>query len=340
MHSFCVTVAAASAGILSIVFAPATQTPASATPDLSSAARMAGELHQLHSLLVSWRGKLVLEYYAPAIRPSRLANIKSASKSIISVLVGIAIDRGLVRGVEEPMATYLPQLARAPAAKRAITIEDLLTMRSGLESTSGENYGAWVRSRNWLNYVLERPLVSEPGTSMEYSTGTSHLLSAILTRVAKRSTWQFAQDTLARPLGISLARWPRDPQGIYLGGNEMLMTPRQMVAFGELVLNDGVVRGRRIVSASWAEESCRPRTRSRWDSTREYGYGWWIQDIGGRRACFAWGHGGQYILTFRDIDLVVVLTSTTAASEERHQYRDRLLRLIGEHVVGSIVTRY
>jgi CubicO group peptidase (beta-lactamase class C family) len=103
-----------------------------------------------------------------------------------------------------------------------------------------------------------------------------------------------------------------------------------------MFLNRGLVKGRQVVSAAWVDESCRPRTRSRWDPSREYGYGWWIQDVGGHRACFAWGHGGQYILTFRDLDLVVVVTSSTSASEERHDYRDRLLRVVGEHVVQVV----
>ena len=339
MHSTLTTMSAATcAALLTIGIAPPARGQGKPTPDLSNAETAARELSQLHSLLVSWRGELVLEHYAPTITARRLANIKSASKSIIAVLVGIAIDRRLIEDVDEPIATYLPHLARAPAAKRAITIEDLLTMRSGLESTSGGNYGPWVRSRNWVRYALDRPLVAEPGTSMEYSTGTSHLLSAILTRATKRSTWQFAQERLARPLGISLAQWPRDPQGIYLGGNEMLMTPRQMVTFGEMFLNRGLVKDRQVVSPAWVDESCRPRTRSRWDPSREYGYGWWIQDVGGHRACFAWGHGGQYIFTFRDLGVVVAVTSSTA-SEERHQYRDRLLHVVGEHVVRVIAGR-
>ena len=328
--------AAGAVALLALAIPPPAIGQGSATPDLSGAAAAAAELDQLHSLLVSWRGQLVLEHYARGISARRLANIKSASKSVLSALTGIAIDRGMLKGAHEPIASYLPELARAPAAKRAITIEDLLTMRSGLESTSGSNYGPWVRSRNWVQYALDRPLVAEPGTTMEYSTGTSHILSAILTRASKKSTWQFAQEALAGPLGISLARWTRDPQGIYLGGNEMLMTPRQMVAFGELLLNRGLVGGRRVLPAAWVDESCRPRTRSRWDPSREYGYGWWIQEIAGYRACFAWGHGGQYILTIRDLALVVVVTSSTAASEERLGYRRRLLTAIGEHVVPAI----
>jgi CubicO group peptidase (beta-lactamase class C family) len=321
------------AAALTLCLSSTTAAGNGAKPDLSSAAKAAGELGQLYSLLVSWRGEIVLEHYAPGFSAARLANIKSASKSIISALVGIAIARGLLKGVEEPIAAYLPALDKAPAAKRAITIEDLLTMRSGLESTSGPNYGPWVRSRNWVQYALDRPLVSEPGTTMEYSTGTSHILSAILTRATKPSTWQFAQDALGRPLGITFARWTRDPQGIYLGGNEMLMTPKQMVAFGELFLNRGVVNGHALVPADWVDASCTPRTRSRWDPTREYGYGWWIQDLGGYPSCFAWGHGGQYILTFPTLDLVIAVTSSTTQSEDRHQYRERLLRLLSQHVI-------
>jgi CubicO group peptidase (beta-lactamase class C family) len=303
--------------------------------DLSPAARTAAELPQLHSLLVSVRGELVLEHYAPKIKAAGLANIKSASKSIISTLIGIAISKRLIGSVNDPASKYLPALARATPEKRTITIEDLLTMRSGLESTSGENYGRWVSSRNWVQHAIDRPLVSKPGTTMEYSTGTSHLLSAIITRVSKTSTWQFAQTNLAKPLAISLARWTRDPQGIYLGGNEMLMTPRQMVEYGELYLNRGRVGERQVVPAEWVAESCRPRTRSRWDPTREYGYGWWIQNIGGQPSCFAWGYGGQYVFTFPQLEAVVVVTSTTA-SEERHGYRRRLFELISEHVLAPL----
>ena len=319
--------------LLTLAQPAAAQRPAP-DPDYSAASRAAAALPQLHSLLVSHRGELLLEYYAPGRAPSRLANIKSASKSIIAALVGIAIDRGLVKSVDDPIANYFPEIRRdADKRKLQITVEDLLTMRTGLASTSGENYGPWVSSRNWVQYALSRPLVSEPGTSMEYSTGTSHLLSALLTRVTKTSTRQFAQSAIGRPLGLTFAQWPRDPQGIYLGGNEMLMTPRQMVTFGDMWLNRGRVNGRQVVPAAWVDTSCKPRTRSRWDPDREYGYGWWIQDFGGAEACFAWGFGGQYIFTFRDLDLVVAVTSSTAVSDERHGYRRQLFDLIETHVL-------
>jgi CubicO group peptidase (beta-lactamase class C family) len=294
----------------------------------------------MHSLVVSHRGHLALEYYAPGYRATRLANIKSASKSIISTLVGIAIERRSIAGVEEPIVRWFPELRKDPdTRKQAITIEDLLTMRSGLESTSGGRYGRWVSSRNWVRYALGRPMVSDPGTSMEYSTGTSHVLSAILTKASRKSTHQFATEVLAQPLGISLARWTRDPQGIYFGGNEMLMTPRQMIAFGELYLNRGRARGRQVVPPAWVDSSCTPRTRSRWDPDREYGYGWWIQELAGHRACFAWGFGGQYIFVFRDLDLVVAVTSSTAMSDERRGYRRQLFDLIETHILNAVASK-
>jgi CubicO group peptidase (beta-lactamase class C family) len=319
-------------GVL-IAAAIAAAAPAAVHADEAAARAAASQLPQLHGLVASHRGRVVLEHYAKGHSARRLANIKSASKSLVTALVGIAIERKLIAGVDEPIARWFPELRTAPdPRRRRITIEDLLTMRSGLESTSGPSYGPWVSSRHWVRYALARPMVSDPGTSMEYSTGTSHLLSAILTKATGASTHQFATAALARPLGFELARWPRDPQGVYFGGNDMLMTPRQMLAVGELWLNDGRARGAQVVPAAWVEASCRPRTRSRWDPDREYGYGWWSQTIGGRRACFAWGFGGQYILVFRDLELVVAVTSATAVSDERHAYRRELFALLETHV--------
>ncbi len=319
--------------IAALVLAVATFQGAART-DYSGARTAASALPQLHSLLVSHEGTLVFEHYAPRYSATRLSNIKSASKSIISTLVGIAIERKLIPSANEPIVRWFPELRKNPdRRKAAITIENLLTMQTGLESTSGANYGSWVSSRNWVRSALDRPMVSDPGTSMEYSTGTSHILSAILTRATKRSTRQFANEVLGKPLGFTFAEWQRDRQGIYMGGNEMLMTARQMVEYGELYLNKGRVGDRQVVSAAWVEASCVPRTRSRWDGDREYGYGWWIQDVGGHRACFAWGFGGQYVFVFRDLDLVVVATSSTTVSEDRWGYRRALFDLLRSHLL-------
>jgi CubicO group peptidase (beta-lactamase class C family) len=305
--------------------------------ELEPAARAAALLPRLRSLLVSHRGSLVLERYYGGARASQLANIKSASKSIISALVGIAVAKGSIPSVDQTIADYFPELAKDPEPKkRAITIEDLLTMRSGLESTSGREYGAWVQSKNWVRYVLAQPLIDEPGTRVEYSTGTSHLLSAILTKATKKSTWQFAQEELAKPLGFTLAQWPQDPQGIYFGGNDMLMTPRQMIRFGELYENDGRIGDRALIPKPWVEQTAVGRGRSRWGSDREYGLGWWIRDFGPHKSFYAWGYGGQFIFVVPSLDLVVVTTSRTDVSRERRDHLGAIYDLMEQHIVPAI----
>lgn len=323
--------------MLALLGAAALSAQAPRLPDFEAARQTAAAMPRLYSLLVSHEGELVLEHYARGRGPTRLANIKSASKSVIATLVGIAIDRQLIPGLREPIVTWFPELLKAAdPRKQTITIEDLLTMRSGLASTSGGNYGAWVNSRNWLAYALDSRMVSQPGTTMEYSTGTSHILSAILTRASGRTTRQFANEALGRPIGVTFANWLRDPQGVYFGGNEMQMTPPQMLAYGELYLNRGRANGRQVVPEAWVDQSCVPVTRSQFDRSREYGLGWWIQDVGGHRACFAWGYGGQYIMVFRDLDLVVVVTSDPAVSDERRGYRRQLFDLLSTEVLPQV----
>ena len=314
-------------------------------PDLTAAGDAAAKLPRLRSLLVSWRGSLVLERYYNGTSRERLANIKSASKSVIAVLVGIALERKLIPDVKTPIVTYFPELARdADQGKRTITVEDLLMMRSGLEGTSGRNYGAWVTSRNWVQHALARPMFATPGEMMEYSTGNTHLLSAILTKASGRSTWQFANDVLARPLGFTLPQWPRDPQGIYFGGNDMLMTPRQMLAFGELYRNEGRANGQQVVASRWVEKSCDGRARSPrpWNTTldplrdRKYGYGWWVHEIAGYETCFGWGYGGQYVFVLPELDLVLVTTSSPDVSEERRGHRQVVFDILDRLVVAPI----
>ena len=306
---------------------------------LEPAAVAAGQLPRMHSLLVSHRGEVVLERYYNGTRPQTLANIKSASKSVISALVGIAIDRGHLSGLEHRLGDTLPDLLQgdANAAKRAITIGDLLSMRSGLESTSNRNYGAWVLSGNWVRFALTRQLESPPGERMEYSTGNSHLLSAILTKVTGKNTWQFAQDHLAAPLGFSLARWPRDPQGIYFGGNDMLMTPRQMLAFGQLFLQGGRFNDRQVVSEDWVRTSTVALTRSR-ISDQQYGYGWWWRNLGGHDTFYAWGYGGQFIFVIRDLDLVVVATSAATVGDDRRDHRRVVYDMVERFVIQPLAS--
>jgi len=338
--------------------APPTQAAAAQVFRADEVEAAARTLPRLHSLIVSRRGQVVFEGYYNGTRRDRPANIKSASKSVISALVGVALDRALIPDVRTPILTYFAELARdADSRKREINVEHLLMMRPGLEGTSGRNYGAWVTSRNWVRHALARPMFAAPGDEMEYSTGNTHLLSAILTTATGKSTLQFANEVLAKPLGFTLAPWPRDPQGVYFGGNDMLMTPRQMLAFGELYRNGGRANGQQILSSAWVDRSCEGRARNRRSGNpafdpsggvdpmrdRRYGYGWWVHEIGDYEACFAWGYGGQYIFVLSELDLVLVTTSSPDVSEERRGHRrtvfDILERLVVAPLAASAATR-
>ncbi|HEX6039757.1 serine hydrolase [Longimicrobium sp.] len=278
---------------------------------LSQALQRAAELPRLRGILVSQDGQIVLERYTGGAAADRTTNIKSASKSVLSALVGIAIAEGHIRGIDQPISDFFPAyFARQDVdpRKRQITVGNLLSMQSGLESTSFNEYGAWVSSPNWVNAALEQPVVDPPGGRMLYSTGSTHLLSAILTRATGRSTWQYANEKLAEPLGFRIRPWQRDPQGIFFGGNDMYLTPRQMLRLGQLWLDEGRVGDRQVVPAAWVRESVRQRTSSPWNG-HGYGLGWWTRTSRSHAVHFAWGYGGQYVFVVPDLRMVAVFTS-------------------------------
>ncbi|MGD8810010.1 MAG: serine hydrolase, partial [Gammaproteobacteria bacterium] len=198
-------------------------------------------LEPLQAAVVAHGGAIVAERGYRGHTTTGATNIKSASKSIISALVGIAIDKNVLEGTDQPIAPLLENDLPADPDPRIneITIGNLLSMQAGLERTSGPNYGRWVASDNWVRAALARPFVDEPGGRMLYSTGSSHLLSAILTGVTGRSLRALARDWLGPLQEFEIGGWDRDPQGIYFGGNQMAMSARSLLAFGELYRNGG-----------------------------------------------------------------------------------------------------
>jgi CubicO group peptidase (beta-lactamase class C family) len=305
--------------------------PASAWARAAEAAR---GLDQLNALVVALDGEVVFAeaFRGPAVE--RPVNVKSVSKSVVAALTGAAIDRGEVAGVGATLGELVPDLIPPGADPRVaeITVEDLLTLRAGLERTSGAGYGAWVSSPDWVAYALGRPMVAEPGSRMLYSTGSAHVLGAVLARASGESLLAQARARLGAPLGIEIPAWTRDPQGFYLGGNEMALSPVAMVRFGETYRRGGVWEGTRVLSAAWVEASFAPRTRSPF-SGLDYGYGWFLGRAGGHRLALARGYGGQVVAVVPGLGLTVAITSDPTRPARSEGYFGELMALIGRRIV-------
>jgi CubicO group peptidase (beta-lactamase class C family) len=270
------------------------------------ATRAAG-FDQLHSLVVRQGGT---EVFARGFRgpgPDRIANVKSVSKTVLALLTGIAIDRGHLPGIE---TRVLPALGRPEAgdARDRLTVAHLLSMQTGLDSVSGRNYGAWVSSRDWVDAALAQDLVDRPGGRFIYSTGGWHVLGALLSRATGKSLLEMTRDWLGAPLDLGVAPWVRDPQGRFLGGNDMGLTPRGLARIGQTVLDGGVHEGKQIVPERWIETSWQPRARSPW-SGDSYGFGWFLTEFDGAMAAYGRGYGGQMLAVIPSRGVVVAITS-------------------------------
>ncbi len=311
--------------------------PAEPQPSIDALLEQASGIEALKAIAVAHDGTVVAERGYGGALPESPTNIKSASKAVVSALVGIAIDKDVLAGTKQPIAPLLradlppdpdPRLAR-------VTIGHLLSMQAGLQPTSGANYGRWVSSQNWVRAALAQPFVDEPGGAMLYSTGSTHLLSAILTRASGRSTLELARDWLGPQEGFEIASWDRDPQGIYFGGNNMAMSTRSLLAFGGLYRTGGrTADGRRLLSGDWVAASWQPRTRSLYTGDG-YGHGWFLREIAGEPVRYAWGYGGQMLYVVPSLQLTVAMTSDAGSPSARTGHRDALHGLLAQ-IVASV----
>lgn len=339
------------AGALAVACSPAPTERAKAEPApaavqtqgldptaMAAVVEQARALPNLHALIVARDGEVLAEHRLRGPGLDQPVNIKSASKTVLSALVGIAIDRGVLTGTDQKIAPLLADSlpSRGDPRLQEIEVGHLLSMQAGLGRTSGQYYGAWVTSPNWVRHALARPFDDDPGGAMIYSTGTSHLMSAALTRAAGASTHELARDWLAEPLGVTIPPWLRDPQGIYFGGNDMMMSPRALLRFGELYRLGGEIDGRRIIPAAWIEDSWTPRTRSPW-SGHAYGYGWFTKTVQGRPVHFAWGYGGQMLFVVPSLDLTVVMISDPSPRPREESHVRDLHALLDGGIIPAAV---
>jgi Tol biopolymer transport system component/CubicO group peptidase (beta-lactamase class C family) len=266
----------------------------------------------LHSLLIVRNGYLVSEIYVYPYSAGQVHFIASVTKSVMGTLTGIAIQKGYIQDVQQSLFSLLPdqEVVNLDEEKKAITLEDLLTMTSGLDCHENPAPGeAFMQaSQNWVQFMLDLPMAAQPGTRFNYCTGAVQVLSAILQKATGMSAREFANQNLFAPLGIgpiSEASWPSDPQGLTIGGYGLALTPVEMAKLGYLFLNQGKWDGSTIVPADWVVTSTKIHANQ--GDENGYGYLWWIDPQGEWYA--ALGLAGQHIFVYPAENLVVVFTA-------------------------------
>ena len=276
------------------------------------------KVEDMASLVVCRNGVIVAEEYYNGYRSDSIKNVMSVTKTVTSLLVGLALDKGYIDDIHDPISKYLTGIVTFPDEVKAnITIEQMLTMTFGhaWNGTKPESlYSTWASTDDHLQYIIDLPLSWPPGTVFNYSDGASHLLSVIITEATGTNTFDFALQVLFQPLGIVDAVWPADDKGYPNGAASLKISPHDMVKIGNLILNGGRYNGFQLVPESWIKAMTTPQINTNNDVWYgpEYGYQLWINTTVAPTCYFAMGWGGQFIFIVPDHKLVVTASCQTA----------------------------
>ena len=266
----------------------------------------------VHSVQIVRHGVLALDAYFYPFEPGTRHDVASVTKSITSLLIGLALDEKRLPGVRQPLTQAFPELrvAHVDERKSRITLEHLLCMTAGWDcgfEPKEARLFEMRRSSDWLQFMLDLPMTAEPGTRWAYCSGNSHVLSILLTRTTGSNAFSFAQRELFGPLGIKDVGWPVDPAGHNHGWGDLQLRPRDMARIGELMLQRGRWRDRQVLSEAWVTASTRPHVE-RTSNNDHYGYAWWVKGTNFPGMFEAVGRGGQRITVWPARDVVVVFT--------------------------------
>jgi CubicO group peptidase (beta-lactamase class C family) len=311
----------------------------------------AGDFPKLTSVVIARHGKLVYESYFGEADGGTLHNTRSATKTVAGMLLGIAIEKGVVAGVDPPVASFFPDkrpFANPDPRKEAITLEDFLTMSSALECNDDEddsrgNEERMYVEKDWIKFTLDLPVRKPPadagassGRRFSYCTAGVGTLGGVIERATQKPLAEFAKSALFDPLGIAHANWRYSPVGVAFTGGGLEMRSRDLLKLAELYLDGGTWRGKRVVSESWVKRSVLPHARS--DDKNEYGYLWWLRSFSANGKTwptwFMSGNGGNKVVVVPDLRLVAVLSSVNYNTKGMHLATDRLLQ---DHVIAAVI---
>ncbi|WP_442600207.1 serine hydrolase domain-containing protein [Neobacillus sp. D3-1R] len=272
----------------------------------------------INSLIVANQKETIYRYIKEDGKP---ADIRSLTKTIISVLIGILFSKKQIESMDTSLHYYFID------APTSITIKHLLNMKSGIHLPDGEMNELAKKSSNWIQDILELPVNHNPDFC--YQGVDYHLLSGLITKITKQSALHFANENLFHPLGIKNAVWPNDPSGISLGSTSLQLQAEDLLKIGQLFLNGGLYNNKRIISENWLNKSFAYRVQTSM-AYGDYGLGWWIKDLGNHTIIRGLGTGGQQLLLCPSIELAIIITANP--KEHSHERTEQITAMIQNEI--------
>lgn len=298
----------------------------------------------LRNILIAKQGNLVFEEYFGGTGIDSLSHLQSATKSIVSTIFSIAVSNGHIVSLDDPLFDYFPEYRQLnDADKQAITLRHVLSMTPGLDwnenssptfGSQNDNIAAYA-SNNYIEYVLQKPVVSTPGSAWNYNSGCPMLLAGIIRNQTGVHLDVYGRDQLFTPLGIQDWRWEYQADGLPLATGGLWLRARDTAKIGQLFLDGGLWNGLQVIPPAWIDEALTARIPA--DSSRDYGYLWWTRGLSGHRLWYAHGYGGQMIVLVPASDtLIVINASYTRDTAETGQRQNVVWNLLSQYILPAI----
>ncbi len=278
----------------------------------------------IYSAIIIKNNRTIFRQFYNGKTENDLFNIQSETKSIMAILTGICIDKGFIKSVDQPVAEFFPQLfSDKDTLKKEITIRHILNQTSGLQDFEYPQLDKWLTNSNPSGFIIEQPLVSNPGTTYQYNTAATHLLSVIISKTAKIETAKFAEEYLFKPLSITSYKWDKLKDGYNDGGGLSLwMRTDDLIKIGQLLLNNGIINHTQIVSKQWIDKlfDKENKLKATWGLKNSlHGFCWYSTTYKGQKVNYAMGYGGQFIFNFPNINAIVAINYNHDTSEGINQ---------------------